>query len=811
MDSLGDSSASISEDSNGFVPVGRPPKATDSGSESLNLPPGRARRRRRRDGQAGIRRRLAGGGSSGTADLAADCIITAKEKSEEALKELEQNEEEAAVALREYAEAVEKDASTQIEQLEKDERVQIAARELEDSIVSAQAEEIEDETEVLVVAEHAMMRANEEIARIEKHEQEVNEERVRVTKEAEERSAARYQAQEDEQIAADIDAMGDVTEMLVARESIRLKAEQKERVEMEEKKSVSSLVQQRAAAAAAAMKSQRQYQSRAQAAAMRKEEKQFLAEERRKQKEYDYMQAREKAEEERKRIEEEERKRQQAIQEERDRIRAEERRKAAQRALQEEEEKLKAEEERKADEAAVQRAMEEAEEKRKVTAEEQLRRAEEEQDITGGPMWLAAQKLLIEDELYRKEEEDLQNESFKKRRQKVPANLRKVDIRASINAAGENAERRAELKKKKQEVAGSLLSRAVSRNDQDSEVVPTAVAPSLFRAVDGGSVLGAVEDENMPQSHGVINAKSMGGNGESRNAMVKIVDDDAIVQLTPQMARKRTRVFQLFCIGLAVLIFGFFGAVYTLTSCNFTSTDVIFGDDDYQNNQMDIHYGLWKYSPLDSAFDGYPYCIGYFENEFGAPPKVASVASLLSVLFGFLALAVMWYYLITCVTHYLAWEIASVLFVLSGLLQSCTFLFFKSDICEDEDHNCVIGPGATASIFATFMWFVGAAEMHLNKPLQAMRQQAQSRAAKLLQMEQKSHKKVTMWNRVQNLVGGGEKVTREKPSLSAYAKKNEKMKYRSDMYHGMGRGSSLSMDSYGNGSGSKGYDPPEIV
>jgi len=819
-----DSSGTDSADSNGLPPVRQRvsiPKTPAAGVHGANVSPGR--RRRRRDGQAGIKRRMVG---KVAADIEEDIIISAREESERRLRELEINENEVTEQMTNFEKAVESKVSVQIEALEKAERHHAAEVIEEENIITSQAEDSHYEIEGIMATEAAHIMAALAHAEIDEHEKEIEQERVH----AKEEVKRRHQRFTEEQAAAESSALGDETEMLVAQESIRIKAEQRERTEAAEKASVSARVQKRAALAAAAMKSQVEEQAAERAAAIKEEEDKFFEEERRKQKEYEDEMAAIRAEEERRKSEAEERARQavleeqRRVEEERIRVEEEQRRKEEQWRIDDEKERAEWEaalvdEERKKALPPPPTDLLDSEGQDNldpasggniaslaaVISGESL---QDDGQLTGGPMWEAAKHLMEEDKRARDAEEDALDHEFMKRRSKVPANLRRVDVRGSISEARDNAERREELKRKKAQISGSLLARAVSRTDTDSDVVPTAVAASLFRAVDTGSVLGVVEDENMPQSHGVINSRSVHTNPKCRTQMVKIVDDDAIIQLTPQMARKRTKVFQLFVIGLAVLIFGFFCSVYALTSCNFTSTDVEFGDDDGEYDLLNLHYGLFKYSPLDSAYDGYPFCVSYFEHEFGEPPAIARFSGCISVLFGSIALSVLWYYLITCVTHYLAWEIASILFILAAICQGLTFSFFKSEICSDEDHACVLGPGAIASLLATIMWFVGACEMHLNIPLQAMRQQAQSRASKLLNMELKHSKETSFWDR---LPFGGKDNKNEPPSLSAYAKKNEKMKHRSDAYNNS-RNDSFAGDSYVHGGASfKSYDPPTLV
>jgi len=131
-------------------------------------------------------------------------------------------------------------------------------------------------------------------------------------------------------------------------------------------------------------------------------------------------------------------------------------------------------------------------------------------------MWDAAKHPMEEDKRAREAKEDALDHEFMKRQSKVPTKLRRVDVRGSISEARDNAEKREKLKREKAQTSGSLLPRAVNRADTDSDIVPTAVAASLFWAVGTGSVLEVVEGENMPQSHGVVNSRSVHTNPKCR-------------------------------------------------------------------------------------------------------------------------------------------------------------------------------------------------------------------------------------------------------------------------------------------------------
>lgn len=62
-------------------------------------------------------------------------------------------------------------------------------------------------------------------------------------------------------------------------------------------------------------------------------------------------------------------------------------------------------------------------------------------------------------------------------------------------------------------------------------------------------------------------------------------------------------VLHITCIGLIGLAFGFLGSFFVQSSCHFLTATVVVGGN---AEQFDLHYGLWKYTPLSSAFEGTP-------------------------------------------------------------------------------------------------------------------------------------------------------------------------------------------------------------
>jgi hypothetical protein len=178
------------------------------------------------------------------------------------------------------------------------------------------------------------------------------------------------------------------------------------------------------------------------------------------------------------------------------------------------------------------------------------------------------------------------------------------------------------------------------------------------------------------------------------------------------LARKRVSVVQLLVVGLMSVLLCFIGSISIQASCHFVSADVQVGATD---KVYKLHYGLWKFSPIGSAFQGYPYCDAYHE-EFGIiPPNISRVAALVAFLGGSYAVVVLWWYLIMGQATRSSWYSAVNLGFLSALLHGASLLIFTSPICSGRD--CELGPAGVLSVAASAMSFVLAFEMYYNSPI----------------------------------------------------------------------------------------------
>lgn len=131
--------------------------------------------------------------------------------------------------------------------------------------------------------------------------------------------------------------------------------------------------------------------------------------------------------------------------------------------------------------------------------------------------------------------------------------------------------------------------------------------------------------------------------------------------------------------------------------------------------EFDLHYGLWKYTPVDSAFQGYSYCSNYDDQYITSSPVVPRIAGLAGLLFGTLPLITIWTYISFSVVSDACWTSSMWMLLLGCMCQAGTFLIFLLRSCRDNE--CGMGPGAWASVISTLAWLILAIEMKLNSPL----------------------------------------------------------------------------------------------
>jgi hypothetical protein len=182
------------------------------------------------------------------------------------------------------------------------------------------------------------------------------------------------------------------------------------------------------------------------------------------------------------------------------------------------------------------------------------------------------------------------------------------------------------------------------------------------------------------------------------------------------VARKRVRVAQLLIIGWCGILLGWLGNFFVASSCYFVSVDITVGGN--SDNIFELHYGLWNYSPVDSALNGYKYCAPYP----GRPrPVLARLTNAMALVSGSYSLVILSWYLISGIMKRKLWNLAILAAVLAGALQLATPLFFYLNMCQQhqqqqQSSSCTIGPAAVISIFTAVVWTILGAELYFQCP-----------------------------------------------------------------------------------------------
>jgi len=194
--------------------------------------------------------------------------------------------------------------------------------------------------------------------------------------------------------------------------------------------------------------------------------------------------------------------------------------------------------------------------------------------------------------------------------------------------------------------------------------------------------------------------------------------------LNSTLAKKRVKVVQLLMFGLLGSLFGFFGSFYVQSTCHYVSANVEFVNN---GNNFTLHYGLWKWSPIESAYQDYAYCVQYDDIEYSDnydvgdpdPPRWQQIFGICSIIMGSYALGVLWLYLICGKGTYQYWVLAVTLAFSAGICQIfiLTLEFFQNSICQE--YGCLFGPGAYASIISSIGWFVLSYELYYNMPMKS--------------------------------------------------------------------------------------------
>lgn len=188
--------------------------------------------------------------------------------------------------------------------------------------------------------------------------------------------------------------------------------------------------------------------------------------------------------------------------------------------------------------------------------------------------------------------------------------------------------------------------------------------------------------------------------------------DDEFLLHTGLFANKRVRVAQLLMIGLVGILFGWLGNFFVSSSCHFASINVAVGEN---GDRFSLHFGLWNYSPVDSALNGYKYCYPYGGSHVADAPIASRVLNLAALLLGTYSLIILWIYLVTGCAIALLWRGAVYAAIVAGMCQLLTLHFFFGSMCRSKE--CDPGPGAICAIFTAAAWVIMGAELHYNCPI----------------------------------------------------------------------------------------------
>jgi len=158
---------------------------------------------------------------------------------------------------------------------------------------------------------------------------------------------------------------------------------------------------------------------------------------------------------------------------------------------------------------------------------------------------------------------------------------------------------------------------------------------------------------------------------------------------------------------------GVLPSFYALMTCQFITGPVPVGEDDVE---FELYFGLQQFSPIDSAFQGYPYCEPYDRIYSYSPPTIPQIAGISAIVFGTIPLIVIGVYLSFALTHEKLWIGSMWMLYVAFLCQIGTLSIFLLDLCQ-EQITCSMGTGAWSSAISSIAWFVMSIEMKLNSPL----------------------------------------------------------------------------------------------
>ena len=195
-------------------------------------------------------------------------------------------------------------------------------------------------------------------------------------------------------------------------------------------------------------------------------------------------------------------------------------------------------------------------------------------------------------------------------------------------------------------------------------------------------------------------------------SMVRVgdADEERYYIKNSATAQKRVRAVQLLLVGLLGLILGWLGNFFVGTSCHFVNVPVRAGN----GGNFALHFGLWSYSPADSAMSGYSYCYPYSGSHDNDVPLVSRIANIVALVFGTYSLVVLWWYLVTGQANRTMWSIGVWTALLAAVAQMTTLFFFFDTLCQER--TCSWGPASFLAIATSVAWIVLGFELYYQAP-----------------------------------------------------------------------------------------------
>lgn len=173
-------------------------------------------------------------------------------------------------------------------------------------------------------------------------------------------------------------------------------------------------------------------------------------------------------------------------------------------------------------------------------------------------------------------------------------------------------------------------------------------------------------------------------------------------------AHRRVRVVQLLVIGILGL-FCWLGNFFVTTSCHFGTIHKAVGE---YGNHFPVHYGLYKYSPIDSALGGFTYCYPYSSEEASAWLIIGRCLNAVALLCGTFSLVVLWLYLITGRAGSFYWHLA----IRCGWVAAALQMGVNVCLVQFCQESCRMGPASWGTLLTGVAWGVMGLELGYLRP-----------------------------------------------------------------------------------------------